>query len=331
MKLLLLNGIKPYRLKITTVSLILRVLSYLLYVLIAGAGIVLVLDKVETSASVENKVNPCSEPVTYQIASIDDNFDISETQLRRLISGVGSMWSNAVGRTLVEYDPDGDVKVHLVYDERQQLVEEERDFNNAIQMEQLRFDRLHREYTRHSDQYDEAMERYNNFLGEYQRNVQEHNDEVSKWNEQGGAPEDVQERVVNRERELSGMQSELRSLQNDVNRAGRQLEDVTDRLNEISIRKNGLIDEYNERFAGEYRFSQGDYMNTGSEQRINIYHYKSINHLRLVLAHEFGHALGLGHVDSPGSVMYPVVESHGTTEIALSDQDIAAIQARCGR
>jgi hypothetical protein len=311
--------------------LIIRVISYLLYVLIAGAGIVLILDKVETSAHAEESVNPCSVPITYQIASIDENFDISETQLRRLISGAGNMWSNAAGHTLVEYDPQGDVKVHLIYDERQQLVEEERDFNNAIQMERLRFDRLHRTYLRHSEQYDEALERYNQYLNDYQQKVQEHNDEVSEWNEQGGAPDDVQERVTSRERELTNMQNELRSLQSEVNRAGRQLEDITDRLNEISIRKNGLIDEYNEQFAGEYRFSQGDYMNTGTEQRINIYHYKSINHLRLVLAHELGHALGLGHVESPGSVMYPVVESHGTTEITLSDQDVAAIQARCGR
>lgn len=311
--------------------MILRVISYLLYVLIAGAGIILVLDEVESSASGQENVQPCSEPITYQIASIDDNFDITEAQLRRLIAGTGSLWSDAVGRTLVEYNPDGDIHVHLVYDDRQQLVEEEREFNNAIQMEQLKFDRLHREYTRRSEQYDEALERYNYRLHEYQRKVQEHNNEVTEWNEQGGAPEDVQERVINRERELSGVQNELRTLQNEVNRTGRQLEDVTDRLNEISIRKNGLIDEYNERFAGEYRFSQGDYMNTGNEQRIHIYHYKSINHLRLVLAHEIGHALGLGHVDTPGSVMYPVVESHGAAQIALSGQDIAAIQERCGR
>lgn len=311
--------------------MILRILSYLLYFLIAGAGIVLFLDKVDRPAVEVEAVNPCDEPVTYYIESIDDRFDVTTAQLRRLISGVGNLWSDAAGQRLVDYDRNGDVAVYLIYDDRQQLVEEERDFNSQIQMERLTFDRLHREYTRHSNQYDEALDRYNSLLRRYETEVRMHNEEVAKWNEQGGAPEDEKKRVVEREEELSRMRGELTSLQNRVNSVGLQLEEVTDRLNAISSRKDELIGEYNERFSGEYRFNQGEYIHTAAERRINIYHYKSLNHLRLVLAHELGHALGLGHVDSPGSVMYPVVESHGAAAVELSGQDIEAIQMRCNR
>jgi hypothetical protein len=311
--------------------LILRVITYLLYFLIAGAGVVLFLDKVEQPAAEQEYVNPCGEPITYHIESIDSRFDITSAQLRRLIGGVINLWSDAAGQKLIEYDRNGDVGIYLIFDDRQQLVEEEREFNSRIQMERLTFDRLHREYTRYSDQYDEALENYNALLRDYEAKVRVHNEEVTKWNEQGGAPEEEKSRVMARDEELNRMRRELTSLQNRVNRVGLQLEEVTDRLNAISSRKDELIGEYNERFSGEYRFNQGEYMHKVGERRINIYHYKSLNHLRLVLAHEFGHALGLGHVDSPGAVMYPVVESHGAAVVELSEQDIEAIQVRCNR
>lgn len=306
-----------------------RVISYLLYALIVGAGIVLILDKSERSVSIAEADNPCSEPITYHIASIDDRFDITTAQLRRFVDGAGKLWSDAAGRNLVVNDRNGDVAIHLIYDDRQQLVEEEREISNRIQMERLRFDRVHREYSRYSEQYEEALQSYNSFLGQYEEKVSDHNAEVEKWNEKGDAPEEVKKRIRDRTEELSRMQNELFSLNNEVNSSGKKLEEVTGRLNEISARKDGIIEEYNQQFAGEYRFNQGEYMNAGGEQRINIYHYKSFNHLRLVLAHELGHALGLGHLDNPGSIMYPVVESHGSADVRLSEQDMAVIQSLC--
>jgi hypothetical protein len=307
----------------------LRVISYLLYALIVGAGIVLILDKSERPVSTAEADNPCSGPITYHIAFIDDRFDITTAQLRRFIDGVGKLWSDAAGRDLVFHDRNGDVAIHLIYDDRQQLVEDEREISNRIQMERLRFDRVHRQYSRQSEQHEEALQSYNSFLGEYEEKVSEHNAEVDKWNEQGDVPDEVKKRIRDRAEELTRMQNELISLKNEVNNSGKQLEEVIERLNEISVRKDGIIDEYNQQFAGEYRFNQGEFMNVAGEQRINIYHYKSFNHLRLVLAHELGHALGLGHLDYPGSIMYPVVESHGSADVRLSDQDVAAIQSLC--
>lgn len=289
----------------------------------------LVLDKWEKPGEEHEHVNPCSVPVTYYIADIDPRFDITKPQLRRLLDAAGSLWSNAVNRNLFKYDSDGDVAVHLIYDERQQLIEEERGFTNAIQMERMKFERLHREYARSSEKYDEALEKYSSILEEYDEQVRIHNDEVQRWNSAGGAPEDEKQRIQGREEELTRMRAELLISQNEVNRTGKQLEEITDRLNEISYRKDGMIVEYNEQFAGEYRFNQGEYMYIGDDRRINIYHYKSLNHLRLVLAHELGHALGLGHVETPSSVMYPVVESVNTSELRLTMDDITAIQTRC--
>ena len=46
-----------------------------------------------------------------------------------------------------------------------------------------------------------------------------------------------------------------------------------------------------------------------------------------IAAHEFGHALGLGHSTSPSATMYPSVSSCNTSNRSLDADDIAGVQA----
>lgn len=64
---------------------------------------------------------------------------------------------------------------------------------------------------------------------------------------------------------------------------------------------------------------------------------ESYDELVLVLAHELGHALGIGHVDEPGAVMHAMLHEGGMLEpgrdrpLELSAADRAALIAVCGR
>ena len=310
--------------------MILRVISYLLYLLIFGAVFVLILDTIEP-AELSRGPAICSEPVTYHIAGIDEQFDITREELKVLIDNSGRFWSNAAGRNLWEYDSQGDVAVYLIYDERQQLVEAEQGLSQQIQTQRMQFDRLYRDFHQQKEAHEEAQTAYRNRLSDYQSRVESHNREVEEWNEQGGAPSDVKHQLEERQRLLEKEQTELLNIQNEVNRTAERVQSVTQRINKIHERKNELIDDYNNRFAREYRFNQGEYITRGNERRINIYHFQSRIHLQRVLTHEIGHALGLGHLERPGSIMYPVVESGSVRDVQLSDEDLRAIQQLCNR
>ena len=60
-----------------------------------------------------------------------------------------------------------------------------------------------------------------------------------------------------------------------------------------------------------------------------MYKFSNDAEVVTVLAHEFGHALGLGHVEGPSSLMYYLLDEV-TTVPELSEDDRAAYQAVCG-
>jgi hypothetical protein len=88
---------------------------------------------------------------------------------------------------------------------------------------------------------------------------------------------------------------------------------------------NADVSAYN-KTAG-HTFEEGQFVRDASGERINIFEFVGSDQLTRVLAHEFGHALGLEHNDDPASIMYAENESGNLTPSAA---DLAALQALCG-
>src|SRR5690625_1875911 len=157
---------------------------------------------------------------------MDERFGLSKEELKRFTHAAGKLWSDATegGRPLFEYDPDGDVAIHLIYDARQQMIQREMGRDGQIKEERQRYARPHSEYLPLADHYEGARSDYQTRRKSYEEKLAVHNRRVDEWNAGEGGPQEMADELVNSARELEQMKQALQEHQGEGNQAGAAVE-----------------------------------------------------------------------------------------------------------
>lgn len=271
------------------------------------------------------KPNPCITPITYTLGTFDSRFGISKNYFLETISEEVTLWNNAVGKKLFEYNPQGsrgDLIINLVYDQRQQntnnnklLAAEIENAKNSATIIQKEYENLEIIFSERKDNYVQRVDNFNTRQKIY-------NDTVASWNEKGGAPRTEYD-ALNIEKEE--LQKESDALTNEHNTLREILADINTKI----LKHNEFIAFINERVninntTANIKFTEGNY--SPSTNSVTIYQFTDDTKLKRVIAHELGHALGIDHNQNKESIMYSINSSTVTT---LSDEDVVEIKNTC--
>jgi len=241
----------------------------------------------------------CAEVLTYRLGEVDERFGISADEVKEAAAEAASVWQYN-DKPLLSFAESGKLLVNFIYDERQARFDAASVARNSL-------DKVERTTQNIKVSYEEALNEYENLQREYESKVATHEERLTRFNSR---VEEVNNRGGANGEELESFQKEeevLRRESRELNQLGRQLNQLVEELNDLAERGNILVSDYNrdvqqynQIFGESSEFTQGEYYG----QEIDIYSFNNRGELVTVLAHEFGHALGIKHVEGSDSIMY---------------------------
>jgi predicted Zn-dependent protease len=268
--------------------------------------------------------HPCISPLPYRLGAIDERFSIEADEAKKITENATIVWEEALGRELFTYDESASFVIDFVYDDRQAKSESADAEKAALDKKENASKSVGAEYDKLLVEYSELKKGYETKVANYNKRLQTFNATVASYNQSGGAPQSEFEALQETERRLKREEATLATEADTLTALASNLNDLSTQGNELISAYNEGVVEYNQTYTGGEEFTQGEY----NGQSIEIYHFKDQAELKNVLVHEFGHTIGLPHVDGASSIMYYLMDKQPATS-ELSKEDLAALSRVC--
>ncbi|KKP57206.1 MAG: Peptidase M10A and M12B matrixin and adamalysin [Candidatus Moranbacteria bacterium GW2011_GWF2_34_56] len=273
-----------------------------------------------------NLMTVCDDTLYYSLGNIDPRFGVSNEFILKSVKEAEGVWEKELNKNVLEFKEGAEFKINFIFDERQEQAIEKNKLDSQLdKLEEIKGG-ISKEYDKLELEYQNELLAYQKNVRDYERRVDEFNEEVEKWNKKGGAPKDEYEDLEKEQKALEKIRTQLEAQRRLINAKVADLNELAKRSNVQINNYNEKIQTYQDKFGESNEFNQGEYNGTG----INIYQFHESTDLKLVLAHELGHALGVGHVENSSSIMYYLMEKQDLENIRLTDEDLGAIRGICG-
>jgi hypothetical protein len=267
--------------------------------------------------------SPAERQVFYRIGSIDPRFNLTEDEAKVLVHEAAMIWEQPLGRKIFFYHPNAAFKVNFIYDQRQQSIYERQRAERDLADGHGRNQSASANFQQQKSNLDDEFRRHNDELNELNARVNQHQQRVALVNSKGGATPSEAQALTDEgnqiNQEVAAFNQNSTFLDAKQNNLKNQANAIQSQVNDY----NHQADNYNQKFTG-HPFEAGLYK--GDE--INIYEFDSKDNLRLILAHELGHSLGLKHSNDPQALMYPTLEKQDFAHFKLTQADIDLLYER---
>ncbi len=277
------------------------------------------------------KFFPCKKPIPYTISYFDNRFDLSREDFVKALKKAEEIWESPSGMNLFDYNETykngGILQVNLIYDSRQEATDKIEKLGVNVDNSKQSYDELKEKYDRLQSNFLEDKKSFENRNLAFSKRQEEYRIKVEEWNSKGGAPENVFNELNSEMEYLKTEYDYLKKQEEDLNSGIEEINSLVVVINKTAKNLNLNTTTLNKinKDRGE-EFTQGEYKVGEDGQEINIYEFSTEQKLVTVLAHELGHALGIGHVLDEGAIMYRLNENE---DGKLKEDDMLALSDMC--
>lgn len=260
----------------------------------------------------QGSVLPCQFPLKWHVGEIDAGFEVSRSTVRRAAQRAAQAWEDRATRPLFEHTSGEGIPIHLRFDGRQRktraLMEQHQQLNDY----QAGIEQKRQKLTQREQSFQQVWNHYQEERANLSQRIEAFNRRVGRLSSQGGVSPAQKKELDRQRRQLDSRQQELEERGRRLQRRQQRLQQERNQLNRRIARYNRASDRFSHSFstniqeAGQYVEQvkvQGDEIRGVSNRRIQVFLFADPAALSWVLAHELGHAMGLGHITQKGSIM----------------------------
>lgn len=261
--------------------------------------------------------------VTYKVGTVDPRFGMTREAFSDAVAQAAALWNQGLDREVFRETGGGTVEINLVYDNRQEAADRLKEIKLRMDGAQGTYEELKAHFETLKQEADEKRRALAEATAAY-------NARVSGYNARGEAGRhgplsgEDQRRMETERRELGEIKLELAQRQDELNERVNTLNGFAGVINGLAANHNRDLADFRQVGDGlGPEFSEGEFVQKDGRRTISIYHFPSRDGLVRVLAHELGHAKGLGHLGNPRAVMHRLM---GEDTPALTSDDLAAMR-----
>lgn len=270
--------------------------------------------------------DPCQTVLHYSIGRFDTNFGISKQDFINSIQKAETVWEKPSGKELFSYDPNAKFTINLIYDERQRETLLKQRTESGLEKAESLFTQIDDSFNSLKNSYESKAALFKTEQNRYEARRAKYESEVDYWNKRGGAPQGEYSKLQKEADELNTEAQKLNTEASELNQLQDKVKAALTERNKAAQEYNKVVENFNSKYGHGYEFDQAEY----THQAINVYQFTSTSDLTLALAHEFGHALNMDHVQNSKSIMYFQTYEGDTVTLIPSKEDLTEFRRVCG-
>ena len=275
-------------------------------------------------SSLANKIrHPFDSRIHYRIGQIDPQFNLSNTEVINFAAEAAQIWHVGTSKTLFVYDPNASLSINLRFDNRQLESNLKRSQQDTLTQQLSEQQNNNDHYQQRQIQLQQQRQQLDNREAAFQQQLSNYNRSVTDWNTLGNIDTYQRQQLRQKQQLLDVKRQEILSATEQYNQQVNALNQVANSLNQAADQYNQNVEQLKSQFKPR-EFEKGHF----DGQQIDIYEFSSPADLRLTIAHELGHALGLNHNNDPYALMYPILKQQDIDNFQLRSADLALLNQR---
>ncbi len=271
----------------------------------------------------------CDTPIHWRLGDVDSRFPVDRKTFLLTAIEAGNVWEKRIGKKMFIYDPQTSFAVTTVFDDRQKMLYDSQGLEKTVAQYQKDAAVLKNTYDTLQAGFKRDQTVLNDRIASYQKALAVYNDDVSQANAAGGATPDKYASLEKRRKELEKEQSVIKKETDRISMEVDQVNAAAGKINTKTTSVKNDIQTYRQKYGEPQPFIEGLF--ESPLRSITIYEFKGVDDLRLVIAHEFGHALGIAQhaPDDQSAIMYAMMGGQDLLHPGLTEADIKAYEAVC--